>query len=195
MLSLYRKLDDSIEVDGKQYEVNASFDNILRLINLLNDKMPVDLKLTIGIQMLFGRDTELLELDPEYQKELIEYVAEEYIQSKDEIEYDDLGNVMPQVPKKRIIDIDLDAEYIYGSFIQAYGIDLIEVQGKLHWYEFRALLANLPDNTRMREIMGYRAYKKPSKSDTHHSQMMKLQEQYALPGAAEEEDEEVDDFG
>ena len=194
MLSLYRKLDDGIEIDGKQYEVNASFDNILRLINLLNDKMPLDLKLTIGIQMLFGRDTELLELDPEYQKELIEYVAEEYIQSKDEIEYDDLGNVMPQVPKKRIIDIDLDAEYIYGSFIQAYGIDLIEVQGKLHWYEFRALLASLPDNTRMREIMGYRAYKKPSKSDTHHSQMMKLQEQYALPGT-EEEDEEVDDFG
>lgn len=194
MLSLYRKLDDSIEIDGKQYEVNASFDNVLRLINLLNDKMPVDLKLTIGMQMLFGRDTELLELDPEYQKELIEYVAEEYIQSKDEIEYDDLGNVMPQVPKKRIIDIDLDAEYIYGSFIQAYGIDLIEVQGKLHWYEFRALLASLPDNTRMREIMGYRAYKKPSKSDTHHSQMMKLQEQYALPGT-EEEDEEVDDFG
>ena len=194
MLSLYRKLDDGIEIDGKQYEVNASFDNILRLINLLNDNMPIDLKLKIGIQMLFGRDTELLELDPEYQKELIDYVAEEYIQSKDEIEYDDLGNVMPQVPKKRIIDIDLDAEYIYGSFIQAYGINLIEAQGELHWYEFRALLASLPDNTRMREIMGYRAYKKPSKSDTHHSQMMKLQEQYALPGA-EEEDEEVDDFG
>ena len=194
MLSLYRKLDDGIEIDGKQYEVNASFDNILRLINLLNDNMPIDLKLKIGIQMLFGRDTELLELDPEYQKELIDYVAEEYIQSKDEIEYDDLGNVMPQVPKKRIIDIDLDAEYIYGSFIQAYGINLIEAQGELHWYEFRALLASLPDNTRMREIMGYRAYKKPSKSDTHHSQMMKLQEQYALPGT-EEEDEEVDDFG
>lgn len=194
MLSLYRKLDDGIKIDGRQYEVNASFDNILRLINLLNDKMPLDLKLTIGIQMLFGRDTELLELEPEYQKELIDYVAEEYIQSKDEIEYDDLGNVMPQVPKKRIIDIDLDAEYIYGSFIQAYGINLIEAQGELHWYEFRALLASLPDNTRMREIMGYRAYKKPSKSDTHHSQMMKLQEQYALPGT-EEEDEEVDDFG
>lgn len=194
MLSLYRKLDDGITVDGQKHVVNASFDNILRLINLLNKELPIEAKLAIGLQMLFGRDTELLNLELEHQKELIDYVAGEYIQSKDEIEYDDLGNVMPQAPKKRIIDIDLDAEYIFGSFIQAYGINLIDAQGTLHWREFRALLASLPDDTRMREIMGYRAYQKPSKSDTHHTQMMRLKEQYALPGA-DDDDEEVDDFG
>jgi hypothetical protein len=44
---------------------------------------------------------------------------------------------------------------IYAAFHQAYGINL--ATASLHWWEFRALLINLPDTTRMGSIMGIRA--------------------------------------
>ncbi len=46
--------------------------------------------------------------------------------------------------------------------MQAYNIDLIEEQGKLHWKKFNALLSGLPDGTKFVEVMKIRAWK-PSK--------------------------------
>ena len=61
--------------------------------------------------------------------------------------------------KKKLIDFEQDAEYIYASFLQAYGINLLEVQNKLTWTEFKALLNALPDNTIMQQIIEIRAWK------------------------------------
>lgn len=63
----------------------------------------------------------------------------------------------------RIIDYVEDGEYIYSSFLQAYGIDLVDVE-ELHWHKFKALLLGLPDSTKMKEIMSMRGYEKNNKS-------------------------------
>lgn len=194
MFSIYRKIKDEIVIDDVVYSINASFDNILRLIELSNDDLANDVQVTLAIKMLFGKETDMSKFTLAEWFNIYQSIIDEYISSKEEIEYDDLGEPMPVVRKnEKLIDIDLDAEYIYSSFIQAYGIDLVEQQGQLHWYKFRALLAGLPSNTKMREIMGYRAYKKPNKSDTHHSQMMELKQHYALPDS-EFEGEEADEW-
>lgn len=194
-LSLSRRLKDDIIIDDKTYKVNAAFDNILRLFDLVNSKEPNEIKIKIAIQMLFGEKTDLLKLELETLKTIVDATLEEYMKSKEEIEYDDLGNEMPTPKRKQLISLEHDAEYIFGGFVQAYGIDLEEAQGILHWYKFRSLLASLPNDTRIREIMGYRAYRKQGKNDTHHAQMMKLQEQFKLPGADDyEDDEELDEL-
>lgn len=194
-LSLSRRLKDDIIIDGKTYRINAAFDNILRLFDLVNSKEPNEIKIKIAIQMLFGEKTDLLKLELETLKTIVDATLEEYTKSKEEIEYDDLGNEMPTPKRKQLISLEHDAEYIFGGFVQAYGIDLEEAQGILHWYKFRSLLASLPNDTRIREIMGYRAYRKQGKNDTHHAQMMKLQEQFKLPGADDyEDDEELDEL-
>ena len=194
-LSLSRRLKDDIIIDDKTYKVNAAFDNILRLFDLVNSKEPNEIKIKIAIQMLFGEKTDLLKLELETLKTIVDATLEEYTKSKEEIEYDDLGNEMPTPKRKQLISLEHDAEYIFGGFVQAYGIDLEEAQGILHWYKFRSLLASLPNDTRIREIMGYRAYRKQGKNDTHHAQMMKLQEQFKLPGADDyEDDEELDEL-
>jgi Bacteriophage Gp15 protein len=66
--------------------------------------------------------------------------------------------------------------------MQAYHIDLIEEQGKLHWSKFNALLAGLPDGTKLIEVMKIRAWK-PQKGDSakEKQRMRALQEEYALP--------------
>lgn len=189
MFSLYQKIDDVIEISGTEYPINASFDVILKLINLLKEKCLSDInKLRISVKLLFGRKTELLKLPINDQAEVIRQVFDKYLKdpkSNKPVKRDLQGNVMPELEedeKKVLYSISYDAEYIYASFMQAYGIDLIEQQGKLHWFKFKALLSGLPDGTKFQQVMSIRSWEKPSKSkDAHESQMKKLQKIYALP--------------
>lgn len=73
-------------------------------------------------------------------------------------------NITPNYPNSehtRAIDYVQDGEYIYASFMQAYGIDLTVTE--LHWWQFKALLTGLPKDSKMAEIIGYRTYKKSGK--------------------------------
>lgn len=198
--SIYRLPNDDFILDGNKYTRNATFDNILKIVDLSNDPdFSGETKIRTGIYMLFGEnfsdDYTLEELNL-----ILENGLEEYLQSKDEIEYDDLGEPMPGPLNfnKKLMDIGYDAQAIYSSFLQAYGIDLHEEVGRLHWYKFKALLAGLPEKTRLREVISIRAYEKPSKSDNHHMQMLKLQREHALPahiiGGSESDDDWYDEF-
>ena len=61
---------------------------------------------------------------------------------------------------KRVTDFDQDADYIRAAFMQAYGINLW--RDKLHWLEFTALLAGLPEGSRYAEILSIRSRPIPS---------------------------------
>lgn len=195
MFSLYQKLNDDVEISGIKYPLNASFDVILKLIDLLKEKRLSDInKLRISIKLVFGRDTELSELSLETQAEAIRQVFDKYLKdSKADkpVKRDLQGNIMPELEedeKEILYSINFDAEYIFASFMQAYDIDLIEQQGQLHWFKFKALLAGLPEGTKFQQVMSIRSWEKPSKSkDAHETQMKKLQRIYALP----EEESEV----
>lgn len=68
MLSLAYPLTDTVEIDGKEYEIDLSFDNVLRLIDMLNDEELDDIvQIETGLYMLLGID---LDYDIE-QKEKI----------------------------------------------------------------------------------------------------------------------------
>lgn len=47
-----------------------------------------------------------------------------------------------------------DAALIYAGFYQQYGIDLTTAE--LHWYQFRALLSGLGEETLFGRVLGYR---------------------------------------
>lgn len=54
-----------------------------------------------------------------------------------------------------VMDYLQDADAIVAAFQQAYGLSLDEVCD-MHWWRFLALLRNLPDDTRMSEIIRIR---------------------------------------
>ena len=84
--------------------------------------------------------------------------------------------------KERTFSLKYDADYIYSSFFQAYKIDLIEVQGNLHWQKFKALLNGLPDNTKFIEVIKIRTWKEQKgDSQKYKEQMKRLKKEYALP--------------
>lgn len=168
------------------YLINDTFDNVLRVFDLLNDnEINENLKLNLALKMFLGKDTPMVNEDLETQLEAFNdifkmFSGEEKASGK---VYDLAGNELPnyQADKQNYYSLVHDAEYIYASFMQAYKIDLIEEQGKLSWDKFQALLVGLPEDTKFRQVVSIRMWEAPSKTDNHTQQMKKLQEYYKLP--------------
>lgn len=190
MLDLSRKLTDKLVIDDKEYALNLSFDNILRLFEMWRDEdVPEFVKPHFGIRILTGETLE--DFTVEEMSEVFNEVFEEHISlstvEDNHVEYDLAGNPMKTTAsnsgqEKAPYDIRYDGDYIYASFLQAYGIDLFDVQGKLHWKKFNALLSGLPEGTKFMEVIKIRKWK-PQKGDSaeYKEEMRKLQKDYALP--------------
>lgn len=73
----------------------------------------------------------------------------------------------------KILDYEIDADYIYSAFLGQYGIDLTGID--LHWHKFQALLNGLNNSTKLREIMTYRCYEGNDKN------YIKLRNAWELP--------------
>ena len=109
------------------------------------------------------------------------------------MEFFESRNVCPHdVPASdaRALDLLTDGDMIVAAFQQAYGIDLTSCD--MHWHRFKALLANLPEDTRLAKVIGYRTYETPRKGDTTDAQMKRLRRQWSLPDPdAERERDEL----
>ncbi|MGL4697132.1 Gp15 family bacteriophage protein [Enterococcus larvae] len=185
MLSLFYKFEDTIEIGSDEYAVNLSFDTVLRFIDMINDNdLPEEHKIVLGLRMLLGVSF-IIPIDAQYY--IFDQVYRKFILKDDEqtVETDRQGNPLPQKyknDKKNNYSLKHDAPYIYASFFQAYGIDLIEEQGKLHWEKFQALLLGLPKGTKFKEVIEIRQWK-PYKgcAAEEKKQMKELQKIYKLP--------------
>lgn len=175
---------DSFEFEGVVYPLNLAFNRVLDVFDVLEDDVLTDFeKAYTAIVILTGREDVSF---PTYV-DLWLAIKEDYIDTSQDEEksYDLKGNPLPK-PKsdenrKLLIDFKKDAEYIFASFWQAYGINLLHEQDKLTWSEFKALLNALPDNTIMQQIIDIRQWK-PQKGETseHKQKMRKLQRKYQL---------------
>lgn len=203
MLDLSRKLTDKLVIDDEEYALDLSFDNVLRLFEMWRDEdVPEFVKPHFGIRILTGETLDGFTV--EEMSEVFNEVFEEHISlstvEDNHVEYDLAGNPMKTTvsnsgQEKAPYDIRFDGDYIYASFLQAYGIDLFDVQGKLHWKKFNALLSGLPEGTKFMEVVKIRKWK-PQKGDSaeYKEEMRKLQKDYALPNDIIEEEYEEEEF-
>lgn len=91
-----------------------------------------------------------------------------------------------------VLDYEIDADLIYSAFLGQYGIDLTEIE-ELHWHKFLALLKGLNETTKLREVMGYRCYKKSNNKDKDiYEELRRAWE--IEPPMGEEEAEELEWF-
>lgn len=76
-------------------------------------------------------------------------------------------------------DFAEDEGYFYAAFMGAYSIDLRTA--KLHWLDFCALFKGLPDDCKLRQIIGIRAQNLGEiKSGTERKRISKLKSIYGL---------------
>lgn len=202
MLDLSRKLTDKLVIDDKEYALDLSFDTVLKMFEMMRDEdVPEFVKPHFGIRILTGETLE--DFTVEEMSEVFNEVFEEHISlstvEDNHVEYDLAGNPMKTTAsngkqEQAPYDIRYDGDYIYASFLQAYGIDLFDVQGELHWKKFNALLSGLPEGTKFMEVIKIRKWK-PQKGDSaeYKEEMRRLQKDYALPYEIVEEDEEYEE--
>lgn len=202
MLDLSRKLTDKLVIDDEEFPLNLSFDNVLRLFEMWRDEdVPEFVKPHFGIRILTGETLE--DFTVEEMSEVFNEVFEEHISlstvEDNHVEYDLAGNPMKTTAsngkqEQAPYDIRFDGDYIYASFLQAYGIDLFDVQGKLHWKKFNALLSGLPEGTKFMEVIKIRKWKaQKGDSAEYKEEMRRLQKDYALPNEIIKEDEEYEE--
>ena len=191
MFNISRSLDEQLVLGGKSYQLFLSFDNVLRVFDLWQDpKIQIQYKPKFALRLL-TRTNDFDDLDFEIQLRVYEEVFNNHIDTSksDEtgVRYDLEGNPLPVKPKKQqkgqkiLFNIGYDSEYIYAGFMQAYGIDLIDQHGKLHWKKFNALLVGLPSDTRFAEILKIRAWEPSGESAKEKRIMRERQDEVALP--------------
>lgn len=195
--SIYKKCSSHVHYQGEEIRIDMAFDNVLSVRDILADTSWTERQqITMAFAYLVA-DEKLAtaELSYEYKQGLVDVVVKDLIGeevNEKVIEYDRAGNPMPgqlsdlendsDAIQQGSYSIDLDATYIYTGFRQAYGIDLHQELGKLHWQEFQALLRDLPENTMFGEIVKIRGTDLSKiKDPDERKRLTSLKNKYRLP--------------
>jgi hypothetical protein len=172
MSILTSAFDDYFVFKNSKYKVDMSFDNILRLFEMFNDDTIVKMdKPILAVRML----VEEVKCDSyEETINLFKYLMKEFIG----IDVD-----KQEENQTKTFDFTKDAEIIYASFFSEYHMDLVEMQGILHWNKFIALLNYLDDESKFKQIVGIRTMKVPSSqeaSQEYIDHIRKMKDTYSL---------------
>ncbi|WP_026584198.1 Gp15 family bacteriophage protein [Bacillus sp. J33] len=161
-MKLTERFTDEIEYKGQTIKLNLAFDNVLRVRELLQDDVFSGAeKLLILFEMLV-KNANGLNFSFNEINQLIGFIF-------DEILFPKKGS-----DGRSHFDFDQDAAFIYASFLQDYKMDLFEMQGKLHWEKFLALLEGLSDDTKFKEVVSIRAQKIPAPTKYNQEERKRL---------------------
>lgn len=197
LLTEKRPLNEEIEFKGRIFNIDMSFNNILTVFEIIEDKeLNNAQKLVDTLYMLTGKE----EFSPGYfdSAEKVEYASRlrEAIfdtllsesEETDEYLVDILGNKFKPPKKekesqKRTYDFVYDARYIYSSFLKDYQMNLYDFHGKLHWEVFLALFEGLSDDTKIKQIINIRTRELPTGKGTEkeREELLRLKSIYKLP--------------
>lgn len=156
-------LPETVDVSGKLYRIHTSFKYWLRFLELVeqDDKNPYVFDFLYVDKKPFDRIEGFSAL----------------------LGFSSPASLLPRLTSndtgEKVVDYQIDAEYIYAAFYEQYGIDLIEAD--MHWYKFQALFRGLHD-TKLNEIIGFRLFTPPNgKKSEYDRDMEKLKRAWALP--------------
>ena len=177
MSFLTEPISDSVDFNGRKYLIYAPFDNVLEVQKLFREEeLPDLLKIQQALKMLTVNSRKAVQMPPKAMQALLREIFEKCINTQRR----------PEVRggKPSVLDFDYDAEYIYTSFMLDYGIDLIDMQGRLHWKKFISLFHGLSEQTKIREVMRIRSMEVPRFTGKNGKLIQEIQEMksyYALP--------------
>ena len=144
-MKLYESLPDSVIVNGRKIKLDLDFRNVLRMMDILQtDDLTSEAREWLALRCICRHPRKGM---LEAVKNLL-FVPNEH------------------KARERVMDFVQDADLIRAAFEQAYGIDL--TKDRIHWLRFVYLLAGLPDNTRLSEVISIRS--RPIPEPTKYNQ-------------------------
>lgn len=176
---LYEAPPDTVEVGGKAYPVYTDFRDWLRFWDMQEDGE------------LSQRDKLILMLEWYKEKPPVELLQESLealilFASRKEKPPDDSGESGESAQKStdKVLSWSYDAAYVYAAFLSVYHIDLMTIP-QMHWHVFLALFDALPDDTPIKQRMGYRSVNLASvKDQKERRRIAKIQERIRIPTEA-----------
>lgn len=172
---LTEPIETIVRLGNRKYRVNAAFNVVLDVQRLYKEDLPDEVKIEQALRMLVENRFRVWCLSMKGKSELLQEIVKQHI---------DLPHRPPSKSNQRLIDFELDGEYIFASFYQDYGIDLEKEQGLLHWKKFIALFQGLSDKTKIKEIMRIRGMDIPDPTKYNQKErqnIIELKSYYALP--------------
>lgn len=170
----YRPLPYTVDYNGKTYELTPAYDNVLSMFADVKGVPDNRVPEIMGYYLL---------KEPSSDTGLLQAVSDVlFTKSKGKHE--------------KSMDFIQDGPLIYAAFMQTYGIDLQKERGRLHWWQFSALLQGLPANTRLVEVMQIRLRPMPAPTKYNaeeRAQLARLKQDFALELTAEEREERLQD--
>jgi Bacteriophage Gp15 protein len=171
-MKLTDRFIDEVEFKEQTISLNMAFDNILRVSELLDDETFSDGEKVLILFEMLVIDANKFDFSFMEINQLIGFLIEEIIFPNKE------GDKKPA-----LFDLNQDAAFIYASFLQDYKIDLFEMQGKMHWQKFLALMESLSEDTKFKEVVGIRSQKIPAPTkynQEERKQLIELKRIYRL---------------
>ena len=167
---------ESITTAKSVLKINCAFDTVLNIQQVFREDLTQREKIDIALHLLVKNAWNLNLFTEKEKVGILDTIFQKCIRTKER----------PQIRKSivPVLDFQEDGEYIYASFLQDYGIDLIERQGKLPWRKFVALFDGLSDKTKIRTVMRIRGMDLPEPNGRNQKQIQELLElkaYYALP--------------
>jgi hypothetical protein len=192
--TLSSSIDDTFDYEGEILNINMNFDNILLLFEMFDDDTLTDAdKIDIALDMLVIESDKLKFSSFEEMVEFFNYVMKEFLEidlNKKKQKNGNKDQDGEEEEPEKFMDYQKDADIIYASFMAAYRIDLFEMQGKLHWKKFKALISHLSDDSKLKQVIGYRTAKIPTGKNVnkdHVDHIKKMKRVYSLEDEKENE--------
>ncbi|CCO11573.2 hypothetical protein CKN96_10490 [Carnobacterium maltaromaticum] len=185
MMSLAFGISSKVIMNEKEYLLDLDFSTVLKMFEMFQDDDLNEGYKFAGVLMGVGNlsEDEINELTDDEKISLYSLISEKISASstrQTELERDLAGNVLTTV-NKQVYSLVEDASYIFASFYKDYKIDLIDMQGSLHWDKFNALLISLSDNTKFKKIIEIRQMEETKEmSSEQKEELRKAKKAYAL---------------
>ena len=178
--------------DGTEYRINTDFRIGIQIHNALQDisLLPYE-KTALCKLLLFGNELGIAEAFPSGEdfRKCIEWFMSDWNRDKK----------LKTGTSKRIVDYDVDQYRIYADFMNIYKINLNIAD--MHWFEFMALLWNMPvDQSSFLKVIGYRQattskdMSKYAKEDIEQKHKIYDLDQPESRNYSEEEKQKIDDY-
>jgi hypothetical protein len=179
-------------------EFNTDFRTGMLFEMLMQDRnLDKQIKLIQAIKLYYPHPEQIKDFEKAYDDIIWFYTCgksdfENKDQDKSEKESKKKKTKSPK--DERIYDYEYDDGYIYSAFLQQYEIDLQEIK-YLHWWKFKSMFDALNKDTKIVEIMEYRAIDLGKiKDKDEKNRYKKLKKIYQLPDMRTEAQKESD-FG
>ena len=175
MQEFYRELPQTVEYNGRVYALTPAYDNVL---SMFADVQGLPKSAVPEIMAYY-----LLANSKKYDPGVLNAICE-------------LLFPPAKTHHAKSMDFIQDGPLIYAAFMQAYGLDLNDQRGKLHWWKFSALLNGLPKDTRLMEVVQIRTkpMPKPTKYNAEErAQLARLKHEFKLELTEEERYQQLQD--